>query len=151
MPIPTTVRDLAAAEMLRHHLDHDGPSDPDGRLSCVCGQWREPSDMDGDEHGWDYHLADALDAAGLLAPSGGASPTPTGCHGCATSDLDTHNHNIIYCTIRPHCASIGPRIGDDAPLCVEPRDHDGRHRADPSWGDVTWRNPSAAVSGGGQP
>lgn len=38
------------------------------------------------------------------------------------------------------CGSRGPRIGDEQPVCKEPRYHETRHAPgeDDGWGDLTW-------------
>lgn len=36
-----------------------------------------------------------------------------------------------YCP--PMCERFGPRIGDDAPRCINPRGHLGNHLAHSSW------------------
>jgi hypothetical protein len=47
---------------------------------------------------------------------------------------------------REACWSRGPRIGGDGVArCVLPRGHGARHRADASWGDVTWDDIAGQV------
>lgn len=56
-----TLRDRIAAALREHYLSSAREAaDADRRMPCACGDWREPSDMDGDEYDWDSHLADAV-------------------------------------------------------------------------------------------
>jgi hypothetical protein len=58
-----SVQTRAAQVMLQHWLNSDD-LDADRHAACICGRWREgePSVCPG----WDDHLAEVLDEAGLL-------------------------------------------------------------------------------------
>ncbi|MCZ4611922.1 hypothetical protein O3S80_50885 [Streptomyces sp. Lzd4kr] len=68
-PTPTgpntpALREQLTEAMRAHELSTDkDQADADGRMPCVCGTWREPSPMDGDEYDWDSHMADVVSAA----------------------------------------------------------------------------------------
>jgi hypothetical protein len=61
VPDDATLRQRIETALREHYLNYDrAETDADGRAPCVCGGWREPGEMDGDEYGWDSHTAAAL-------------------------------------------------------------------------------------------
>jgi hypothetical protein len=64
--IPEKTVTAGSEAVYGHRLNYDD-RDVDGRIACLCGQWREPDDMAGDEYSWGHHVARAVLAAALPA------------------------------------------------------------------------------------
>lgn len=62
--IPDEAVTASSEAVYGHRLNYDD-HDVDGRVACLCEQWREPDDMVGDEYSWGHHVARAVLAAAL--------------------------------------------------------------------------------------